>query len=94
MSTFEWDDEKETENQRKHKISFEIAQYAFEDPNRIIAVDVSHSTPQETRYFCTGKIKEGIVTIRFTYRKESIRIFGAGYWRKERKYYEKKNQVH
>jgi len=28
---------------------------------------------------------------RFTYREDKIRIFGAGYWRKGRFYYEKKD---
>ncbi|MDD5422490.1 MAG: BrnT family toxin, partial [Candidatus Omnitrophica bacterium] len=30
-----------------------------------------------------------IVTVRFTRRGNKIRIIGAGYWRKGRKYYEK-----
>jgi hypothetical protein len=34
---------------------------------------------------------DGIITVRFTYRYGKIRIFGAGYWRKGKKEYEKKN---
>ena len=34
---FEWDEKKNAENQRKHGISFEVAQLAFADPNRVIA---------------------------------------------------------
>jgi hypothetical protein len=37
---------------------------------------------------------EGILTVRFTYRREVIRIIGAGYWRKGREIYERENQVH
>lgn len=31
------------------------------------------------------------MTVRFTYREESIRIIGAGYWRKGKKIYEQEN---
>ncbi len=87
---FEWDEKKNKENQKKHELSFEIAQYAFADPNRIIAEDLSHSD-KEKRYYCFGKVNEGGITIRFTYRKNIIRIIGAGYWRKGKKIYEDKN---
>ena len=87
---FEWDEKKNKENQKKHGLGFEIAQYAFADPNRIIAEDLSHSD-KEQRYYCFGKVDDGIVTVRFTYRKNTIRIYGAGYWRKGKKIYEDKN---
>ena len=89
-SHFEWDETKNQENQKKHGISFEIAQYAFADENRIILEDLSHSD-SEKRYYCIGKIGEGIITVRFTYRRNVIRIFGAGYWRKGKKIYEEEN---
>ncbi len=38
---------------------------------------------------CVGKIEERILTVRFAYREDKIRIFGAGYWRKGKDYYEK-----
>jgi len=86
---FEWDKKKNKENQNKHGLSFEVAQYAFADPNRIIAEDLSHSD-KEKRYYCFGKVNEGVITVRFTYRKYIIRIYGAGYWRKGKKIYEDK----
>ena len=88
--TFEWDDKKNIENTLKHSISFEEAQYAFFDVNRIILKDEKHSVVEE-RYFCIGMVDIGIVTVRFTMRKNKIRIIGAGYWREGRKLYEKKN---
>ncbi len=88
---FEWDSDKNIKNPQKHGIDFGVAQYAFADTNRIILKDISHSTKNETRYFCIGKIDTGIVTVRFTYREEVIRIFGAGYWRKGKKIYEQEN---
>jgi len=87
---FEWDEKKNEQNQKKHRVRFEMAQYAFADPNRIIAEDLSHSG-KEKRYYCFGKVKDGIMTARFTYRKNIIRIFGADYWRKGKKIYENKN---
>jgi uncharacterized protein len=91
-ASFEWDETKNQENQRKHGISFAIAQHAFADPNRIIYEDLDHSLPEETRYYCLGKIGDQVCTVRFTYREGQIRIFGAGFWRKERRIYEQRNQ--
>lgn len=87
---FEWDEKKDKENQKKHEVSFSLAQYAFFDPHRIIVEDTEHST-EEDRYYCIGRVGEGIMTVRFTYRGNVIRIYGAGYWRKGRKIYEEKN---
>ena len=91
---FEWDDEKDKENQSKHGVSFYVAQYAFADPSRVIAEDVTHSTEEERRYYCFGKVGDGIITTRFTYRGSVIRIFGAGHWRKGRQIYEETNGIH
>ena len=35
-----------------------------------------------------GLVDEKVMTVRFTYRGEKIRIIGAAYWRKGRKLYE------
>ena len=92
---FEWDENKNRINIKKHGVSFEAAQYAFADLNRIIAEDVKHSTKKEKRYFCYGKINDLVVTVRFPYRKNEIRIIGAGYWREGKQVYEyeKKNKI-
>ena len=92
-ATFEWDEEKDKENQAKHGISFAAAQQAFLDPHRVIAEDIAHSS-QEGRYYCLGRVGEGIMTVRFTSRGNVIRIYGAGYWRKGRKVYEDQNKIH
>ena len=93
MTHFEWDDRKDRENQAKHGVAFEIAQHAFAAPRRVIAEDLGHSQT-EKRYYCFGMVEEGILTVRFTYRNQVIRIFGAGYWRKGKEVYEKAHQVH
>ena len=87
---FDWDPEKDAENQRKHGVSFGRAQYAFADPKRVIAKDVSHSQTED-RYYCFGEVDGGVLTVRFTYRASVIRIIGAGYWRKGKATYEREN---
>ncbi len=90
---FEWDAKKDAENQRKHGVSFTKAQLAFADPDRVLAEDLSHSS-SEKRYYCFGRVEGGIMTVRFTYRADVIRVFGAGYWRKGKETYEREHQVH
>ena len=90
---FEWDPAKDRENRKKHGVAFEFAQYAFADPDRVIAEDLSHSQ-DEQRYFCFGRIGDGILTVRFTHCGNVVRIFGAGYWRKGKKIYEQEDHIH
>ena len=90
---FEWDPRKDHENQEKHGVAFAVAQLAFADSRRVIAEDLSHSSA-EKRYYCFGEVGGGVLTVRFTYRAEVIRIYGAGYWRKGKRIYERENQVH
>lgn len=92
MTQFEWNEKKNATNLKKHGISFSLAQLAFADPDRVILEDLEHSET-EKRYYCLGEVAEGILTVRFTYRKNVIRIFGAGYWRKGKKIYEKENRI-
>lgn len=89
---FEWDAAKDRANHAKHGVSFVHAQYAFADPSRVIARDVTHSQREE-RWYCFGKVADGILTVRFTWRSGVIRIFGAGYWRKGKAIYERENQI-
>jgi uncharacterized DUF497 family protein len=93
MVLFEWDPSKDLENRAKHGVAFETARQAFTDPQRIIADDAWHSASEE-RLYCIGRAGTGILTVRFTYREHRIRIIGAGYWRKGKAIYEKKNQIH
>ena len=91
--TFEWDPDKDSINRRKHGISFLVARRAFWDPHRVIARDLTHSDKEE-RYFCFGKVEGEVITVRFTYREHTIRIIGAGYWRRGKAAYEKENKIH
>lgn len=91
-ASFDWDEDKNRINKDKHGISFKEAQLAFNDDHRLVFEDVSHSTDKEKRYYCLGKIGTKICTVRFIHRNNQIRIFGACYWRKEQKIYEKKRK--
>jgi uncharacterized protein len=90
---FEWDSDKDSVNRKKHGVPFYRAQYAFADPRRVIAKDLSHSQ-SEDRFYCFGEVDGGILTVRFTYRASVIRIIGAGYWRKGKAIYDHKNKIH
>lgn len=61
--------------------------------NRIILEDIDHSI-LEKRYFCLGQVDGNILTVRFMFRGNHIRIFGAGYWRKGKRIYEQENKIH
>jgi uncharacterized DUF497 family protein len=87
-ASFTWDERKDRANQVKHGVAFSLAQYAFADRRRVIAEDTAHSG-SEQRYFCFGKVGDGVITVRFIYRGGIIRIIGAGYWRKGRAIYER-----
>ena len=52
---FQWDENKEKVNEKKHGVSFSLAQLAFLDSNRVILEDVSHSQ-KEKRFYCIGRV--------------------------------------
>ena len=46
-SDFEWDFQKDKQNQEKHGVSFALAQLAFLDINRVILEDLGHSEDEK-----------------------------------------------
>lgn len=72
---FEWDEDKNTINKEKHKISFETAAYVFDDPYYIEMFDFERSV-DEDRYIAIGKVGD-IVFVVFTERKDTIRLISA-----------------
>ena len=50
---FEWDERKNTENQRKHGVSFEEAQAVFLDDHAMLIDDPDHSSREE-RFILLG----------------------------------------
>ncbi len=83
----EFDPDKEALNRAKHGIGFSTVQRVFEDPNRMIVPNETHSST-EPRFYAVGHDGHGVLTVRFTLRGDAIRVIGAGYWRKQKKAYE------
>ena len=61
------------------------------DSGKVTLSDVPSSSSREKRYYCFGEVEGGVLTVRFTYRDKIIRIFGAGYWRKGKRIYDREN---
>ena len=90
---FEWDEQKEELNIRKHHISFNIAKRVFNDVNRIEIYDMQHSI-DEDRYNTIGMV-ENVLFVVYTERKETIRLISARLaTEKERSlYYDNSNTI-
>jgi len=76
---FEWDEEKNIENQRKHGVSFEEGQTVFQDPDAVVYFDEEHSEAEE-RFIIVGfsiKVRIMMVVHCLKYQGETIRIISA-----------------
>jgi uncharacterized DUF497 family protein len=73
--TFEWDEEKNRINQKKHGIGFELAKMVFMDDDRIEIFDEKHSIT-EKRYNTIGMVND-ILYVVYTERNDRIRIISA-----------------
>ena len=72
---FEWDENKEIANFRKHGIHFKTAIKVFKDANKLIRYDEEH--PQEERYDILGKVGN-ILFVVCTFRENNVvRIISA-----------------
>ena len=72
---FEWDEEKEKLNIKKHGISFSTAALVFDDEDRIEIYDAIHSL-DEDRYITIGSVGK-ILFVVYTNRDSSIRLISA-----------------
>ncbi len=70
---FEWDKEKAKTNFKKHGVSFEEAELAFDDENAVEILDELNSD-KETRYQIIGLSPTHLLFVAFTVRVENIRI--------------------
>jgi uncharacterized DUF497 family protein len=86
---FEWDEEKNERNVRKHGVTFEEACTIFGDPLSVTIDDPSHSV-RELRWVTLGNsAKRRLLVVVHTDRGGSIRIISARMaTRHERKTYE------
>jgi uncharacterized protein len=94
-ANFEWDDDKNLSNQKKHGVSFEDAARVFSDPLMLLIAD-GHEDGEE-RWRAYGQIGGiAIIMAAHTYRSDSghekIRIISARLaTRYERQNYEREN---
>ena len=84
-TNFEWDENKEKINIKKHGIDFKSAAKVFLDDNRLELADYEHSTVDEERFISIGMINErlALVTVVHTDRNDAIRIISARYATKQ-----------
>ena len=94
--TFEWDEDKPAENERKHEgITFKEAAEVFLDANAVEDFDDEHSDAEEIRYLRIGNSSKRLLRVSFAVRAaesedEIIRIISArkGKAKEEEIYYE------
>ena len=92
MPFFEWDEEKEKSNFRKHKVTFAEGETVFYDAFSLTIPDPDHSI-EENRFIDIGTSnKNRLLVVVYTEREDKIRIISV---RKatntERKMYEQEN---
>lgn len=94
--TFEWDENKAVENERKHEgVTFKEAAEVFLDADAVEDFDAEHSDAEETRYLRIGNSSKRLLRVSFTVLSdetgdEIIRIISArkGKAKEEKIYYE------
>jgi uncharacterized DUF497 family protein len=91
---FEWDDIKAADNEREHRISFEMARAAFSDAFSIVRVDRGHDDPAD-RYAMLGMVEDRLLFVSDTLRAERIGIISARQAepREPRRYHNENRQV-
>ena len=72
---FEWDENKNKSNIKKHGISFQTASRVFDDVNRIEMYDEENSITED-RYNTIGMVDD-ILFVVYTERNEKIRLISA-----------------
>jgi uncharacterized protein len=73
---FEWDNAKAEANFRKHKVRFEHAAEACEDPFALIELDDSEDYGED-RLILIGRASDGVLTVVYTECNDRIRIISA-----------------
>jgi uncharacterized protein len=73
---FQWDDHKATSNLAKHRVSFEDAKAAFNDPYFYDWEDFEQD-PTEVRMAGVGEVNGKLLFVAFVLRSETIRIISA-----------------
>ena len=76
MKAFDWDEEKNDANKRKHGIGFEDAAFVFLDPLHIVLHNHKHSSTEE-RWKAYGEVCAMLIVVCFTERPGVTRIISA-----------------
>lgn len=76
---FEWDENKNSINKRKHKIAFEEAETVFDDAEALIIDDPDHSEYEERFIILGFSIRANLLVVCHCYRENDavIRIISA-----------------
>ena len=75
---FEWDENKNKINKKKHGVSFEVAVRFFLDDRRIEKIDFAHSTADEERINIIGRVADLLILfVVSTDRNGKVRIISA-----------------
>ena len=76
---FEWDENKNIVNQKKHKISFEEAQTVFYDEDALLIDDPDHSEEEERFILLGFSLKANLLVVCHCYRQSDtvIRLISA-----------------
>jgi uncharacterized DUF497 family protein len=76
---FEWDENKNTINKSKHKVSFEEARSVFNDPDALLIDDPDHSELEERFIILGVSEKSNLLVVCHCYRQSEtvIRIISA-----------------
>lgn len=74
---FEWDPDKDLENQAQHRVSFDEASTVFGDPFAWTIADPDHSA-EENRFLTTGySNRQRLIIVAHTDRVERVRLISA-----------------
>ena len=74
--TFQWDDNKATQNFAKHGVSFDVAKLVFKDPFAVEQIDDREDYGEE-RFTIIGMVDNRLMFVAYTIRNELIRIISA-----------------
>jgi uncharacterized protein len=75
---FEWDDEKDLSNQRKHGLSFQEARRLFESGVDYLEIFDGEHSDSEDRFIAIGPLGDRLVVVVYTEPEENVvRIIGA-----------------
>jgi uncharacterized DUF497 family protein len=73
---FEWNDQKASENLRRHGVSFELAMKVFDDPFAIERIDDRYDYGEE-RLAIVGMVRDDLLFVVYTERNDRIRLISA-----------------